>query len=88
MRELVIGAVGGGMAAGLVWFIANRAIDSQLQRGAAGLEPQVRAAVQAAVPPAVRQEIVMTMARYNITPQTGQMINSTLTLARSAGIIR
>lgn len=87
MKSFLWGALGGGTAAFVVWFLANRAIDAQLRGGAAGLEPQVRAAVEEAVPPAVRAELTQTLSRYNITPQTGAMLNSTLTLARSAGII-
>ncbi len=87
MNSIIWGALGGAAAAGLVWLIANRAIDYQLRAGAAGLEPQVREAVREQVPPAVRAELEATLRRYNITPQTGQSINSLLSAADSAGLI-
>ena len=87
MKSLVWGAVGGGVAAGIVWFLANRAIDQQLRQGAAGLEPQVREAVQAAVPPAVRTELESTLRRYNITPETGQRISTLLNAAGAVGLV-
>lgn len=87
MTDLMWGAVGGALGAGLVWFLANRAIDQQLQRGAADLRPQVQAAVQEQVPPAVRAELEATLRRYNITPQTGRQLDAALTLANRAGLI-
>ena len=87
MKSFFWGALGGGSAAFVVWFLANRAIDAQLRGGAAGLEPQVRAAVEESVPPAVRAELTQTLNRYTLTPHTGQLLNDTLTPAHSAGII-
>lgn len=87
MRNLLLGALGGAAGAGIVWFIANRAIDQQLRTGAAALEPQVRQAVDSTVPPAVRQELEMTLRRYNITPETGRQISNILTAADSIGLI-
>ena len=87
MRSLLLGALGGGFAAGVVWLVANRAINAQLQAGAADLAPQVRQAVQEQVPPAVRRELEETLRRYNITPQTGQQLNAVLGLADTMGLI-
>ena len=87
MNSLMWGAIGGGVAAGLVWIIANRAIDQQLRQGASSLEPQVRAAVREQVPPAVRAELESTLRRYNITPETGQRISTLLGAADSLGLM-
>jgi len=87
MTDLFWGAIGGGIAAGFVWMLANRAIDRQLQQGAARMRPQIQAAVREQVPPAVRAELTATLARYNITPETGRQLNAALTLADTAGLI-
>lgn len=87
MRSLLLGMLGGAFGGGVVWLVANRMIDAQLQQGARGLEPQVREAVQAQVPQAVRQELEATLRRYNITPTTGQQINALLGLADTMGLI-
>ena len=87
MTNLFWGAVGGGLAAGFVWLIANRAINRQLQQGASELRPQILTAVREQVPTAVRAELIATLTRYNITPDTGRQLSAALALAQTAGLI-
>lgn len=79
--------LGGATGAAVLWFVASRAIDAQLRGGVAQIGPEINAAVQREVPQAVRAEMESTLARYNITPQTGQQIRTILGAVAATGLL-
>jgi hypothetical protein len=87
MRPVLFALLGGATGATVLWFIASRALDAQLRGGVAQITPEISAAVQREVPPAVRAEMESTLRRYNITPQTGQQISSILNLVAGTGLL-
>lgn len=62
-------------------------LERRLARGRRALDDRVRRSVEASVPPAVHATITSTLARYSITPETGQMVATVLAGARRAGLL-
>ena len=60
--------------------------EQRLARGRQELTRQVQREVEARVPQAVSNTIVQTLARYNITPETGRQIDEAFRLAEQAGV--
>jgi hypothetical protein len=87
MRSILYAGLGGAVGATVLWFIASRLIDAQLQRGVSSIAPEIASAVQREVPPVVRRELESTLRRYNITPETGRQISSILNAFSASGLL-
>ena len=82
-KQLTSGAT--DLAAGLD--VGRTELTQRLAEGRQQLRTQIRTEVQAQVPPVVRRELETTLRRYNITPDTGRQISSTLALVERLGLI-
>ena len=60
-------------------------LDRRLAQGRIELGNQIKAEVNATVPPLVRTELVRTLGAYGITPQTGQRLDAALRVAERLG---
>lgn len=87
MREIVMGGAGGAIVAVGLWFVVSRVIDQQFKAGIADVQPAIRAAVQAEVPPQVRATIEQTFREYGITPEVGNITSKILGGAAKIGIL-
>jgi len=80
IKTLLLGA-GAGAAVGVgVWLFAQWQLNRSFERGKADIRSALAREVEAQVAPAVRNEIERTLARYNITPETGRRIDRILSV--------
>lgn len=101
IAAFVIGALGGGLAAGAVWLYASRALDRQLAaggsqlstgitQGQAQLESRLRAGeaeLQNQIRTQVNAAMDQRLTAIGLDATTGARINHLLALADSSGLL-
>lgn len=87
----LVGVIGGGAAAAVVWAIASRQLDRQFDTAAADVitraETELTHTLDTEIPARVGAAIDQKLGDVGITPQTGQRIRAVLDFADRAGLI-
>lgn len=95
LKPFLYGLLGGAAVGGLVWWIAHRSLEKELERGGTRLliavqpelQSQVRAAIDREVPALVQSTMRVELARVGIDATTGRRLNEALALMERMGAI-